>query len=68
MLLAQVQHGHLVVGDDDEVLDTGLDLDSNLERSSRSMFSLSSVEMKLPIQEEFIARGLPYFMDYWNLL
>ena len=72
VLLSQVQHGHLVVGDGDEVLDTGLDqgldLVSNLERSSRSKISLSSVNMKLPIQEELISRGFPYFMDYWNLL
>ena len=54
MLLAQVQHGHLVDGEGDEVLDTDLDLYVNLE---------SSVEReKLPIQEEFIARGVPYFM------
>ena len=39
MLLAQVQHGHLVDGDGDEVLDTDLDLYVNLERSSWGIIS-----------------------------
>ena len=67
VLLAQVQHGHLVDGDGDEVLDTDLDLYVNFERSSRGIISEVLLREKLPIQEEFIARGVPFFKNYWNL-
>ena len=64
VLLAQVQHGHLVDGDGDEVLDTDLDLYVNLERSSWGIISRVLLRERLPIQEKFYARRVPYFMDY----